>query len=43
LGTAGGRSGDERVERRLAAVRRVPDEKAYLYQIIQTIGSGPDL
>jgi GAF domain-containing protein len=31
------------VERRLAAVRRVPDEKAYLYQIIQTIGSGPDL
>ena len=31
------------MERRLAAVRRVPDEKAYLYQIIQTIGSGPDL
>src|SRR2546430_9627551 len=28
---------------RLAAVRRVPDEKAYLYEIIQTIGSGPDL
>lgn len=28
---------------RLAAVRRVPDERAYLYEIIQTIGSGPDL
>ena len=22
---------------------RLPDERAYLYQIIQTIGSGPDL
>ncbi len=40
---AGGRSGGARTARRLAAVRRVPDEKAYLYQIIQTIGSGPDL
>ncbi len=29
--------------RPLAAVRRVTDERAYLYQIIQTIGSGPDL
>lgn len=29
--------------RALAAVRRVTDERAYLYQIIQTIGSGPDL
>jgi GAF domain-containing protein len=24
-------------------VRRVPDERAYLYEIVQTIGSGPDL
>jgi len=30
-------------EATLAAVRRIPDEKAYLYQIIQTIGLGPDL
>src|SRR5712691_11580011 len=39
-------AGDRRREvraRSLAAVRRVPDEKAYLYQIVQTIGSGPDL
>ncbi|HET7870369.1 MAG TPA: GAF domain-containing protein [Actinomycetota bacterium] len=27
----------------MTAIRRVPDERAYLYQIIQTIGSGPDL
>ncbi|MGQ0669532.1 MAG: GAF domain-containing protein [Actinomycetota bacterium] len=27
----------------LAPVRRVSNERAYLYQIIQTIGSGPDL
>jgi GAF domain-containing protein len=42
---AGGRSRGERAggAGRLAAVRRVPDEKAYLYEIIQTIGSGPDL
>ena len=30
-------------ERGLTAVRRITDERAYLYQIIQTIGSGPDL
>jgi GAF domain-containing protein len=29
--------------RGLAPVRRVSDERAYLYQIIQTIGAGPDL
>jgi GAF domain-containing protein len=28
---------------KLAAVRGVPDERAYLYELIQTIGSGPDL
>jgi len=27
----------------LAAVRRVTDERAYLYELIQTIGAGPDL
>src|SRR3989442_10823170 len=27
----------------LAAVRRVSDERAYLYELIQTIGAGPDL
>jgi GAF domain-containing protein len=43
LDAAGGRSRGERATRRLAAIRRVPDETAYLYQIIQTIGSGPDL
>lgn len=26
-----------------ASVRRVPDERAYLYEIIQTISAGPDL
>ena len=44
--TAGPRArGDRRAgqPRQLAAVRRVADEKAYLYEIIQTIGSGPDL
>jgi GAF domain-containing protein len=29
--------------RGLTTVRRITDERAYLYQIIQTIGSGPDL
>ncbi len=29
--------------RDLAAVRRVGDERAYLYRLIETIGSGPDL
>lgn len=29
--------------RRLSAVRRVPDERAYLYEVIHTIGAGPDL
>jgi GAF domain-containing protein/sugar diacid utilization regulator len=29
--------------RGLAPVRRISDERAYLYQIIQTIGAGPDL
>ena len=35
----------KRREQRLSAVpaRRVPDEKAYLYEIIQTISAGPDL
>ena len=28
---------------RLAVARRVPDERAYLYELIQTIGAGPDL
>jgi sugar diacid utilization regulator/putative methionine-R-sulfoxide reductase with GAF domain len=28
---------------RLASVRRVSDERAYLYELIQTIGAGPDL
>ncbi len=28
---------------RLATVRRVSDERAYLYELIQTIGAGPDL
>jgi GAF domain-containing protein len=28
---------------KLATVRRVADERAYLYELIQTIGSGPDL
>ena len=28
---------------KLASVRRVSDERAYLYELIQTIGSGPDL
>jgi GAF domain-containing protein len=28
---------------RLAMARRVPDERAYLYELIQTIGAGPDL
>ncbi|MBI3647238.1 MAG: hypothetical protein HY240_00510 [Actinobacteria bacterium] len=27
----------------LAAVRRVTDDRAYLYELIQTIGAGPDL
>jgi GAF domain-containing protein len=27
----------------LAAVRRVKDERSYLYELIQTIGAGPDL
>jgi GAF domain-containing protein len=27
----------------LAAVRRVTDERSYLYELIQTIGAGPDL
>jgi GAF domain-containing protein len=35
--------GRSSAQRGLTAVRRVPDERAYLYQIIQTIGSGPDL
>ena len=35
----------KRREQRLSSVppRRVPDEKAYLYEIIQTISAGPDL
>jgi GAF domain-containing protein len=33
----------ERSEDGLASVRRISDERAYLYRIIQTIGSGPDL
>src|SRR2546421_5563640 len=35
----------KRREQRLSAVpaRRVADEKAYLYEIIQTISAGPDL
>ncbi len=44
--TAGPRGrGDTRGARarQLTAVRRVPDEAAYLYEIVQTIGSGPDL
>ena len=28
---------------RLAVAGRVPDERAYLYELIQTIGAGPDL
>ncbi len=36
---ARGRTGSAR----LAAVRRVADERAYLYELIQTIGAGPDL
>ena len=28
---------------RLATVRRVSDERTYLYELIQTIGAGPDL
>ena len=42
----GGEAQERRVggsSARLAAVRRVSDEKAYLYEIIRTIGSGPDL
>ena len=34
-------SGGRRVK--LVSVRRVSDEPAYLYELIQTIGSGPDL
>lgn len=33
----------ERSDDGLASVRRISDERAYLYRIIQTIGSGPDL
>ncbi len=38
-------SGQEALSKRasLASVRRVSDERAYLYELIQTIGSGPDL
>lgn len=32
-----------RPSRRLAAVRGVSDEREYLYELIQTIGAGPDL
>ncbi len=28
---------------KLASVRRVPDERSYLYELIQTIGAGPNL
>jgi GAF domain-containing protein len=40
-GRARTRSGSPR--RELSAARRVADERAYLYEVIQTIGSGPDL
>jgi GAF domain-containing protein len=40
---AAGSGPRERSEGGLTAVRRISDERAYLYRIIQTIGSGPDL
>ena len=36
-------AGRARRVRQLASLRRVVDESAYLYRIIETIGSGPDL
>ena len=39
---AGGQQASARTSR-LASVRRVTDDRAYLYELIQTIGSGPDL
>lgn len=36
-------SGAASAVRRLSPVRKVSDERGYLYQLIETIGSGPDL
>jgi sugar diacid utilization regulator/putative methionine-R-sulfoxide reductase with GAF domain len=38
-----GRKGGTSNLSHLAPVRRVPDERAYLYELIRTIGAGPDL
>ena len=43
-GTRGSVAGDrDPTPGRLATLRRVSDDRTYLYELIQTIGSGPDL